>query len=283
MRLLKSVDNRTPEQFQFTHPGKGATGEGCRCVIDPKQFQFTHPGKGATEDFIQLANSRQVSIHAPWEGCDLGDLTRLNSCIKFQFTHPGKGATESAQATTSTSQFQFTHPGKGATGTKSRDHYAHYPVSIHAPWEGCDNHPDVCFGHLCSFNSRTLGRVRLHWIGLLRCYGSVSIHAPWEGCDCLRSRTDYQGSCFNSRTLGRVRLGDLTRLNSCVKFQFTHPGKGATYRFLFTGCGELLFQFTHPGKGATTATAFTTLVGNVSIHAPWEGCDIEEDSCLTSP
>ena len=35
-----------------------------------REFQFTHPGKGATVDlFVGYAVSR-VSIHAPWEGCD---------------------------------------------------------------------------------------------------------------------------------------------------------------------------------------------------------------------
>ena len=33
-------------------------------------FQFTHPGKGATgiKELIEMDN--KVSIHAPWEGCD---------------------------------------------------------------------------------------------------------------------------------------------------------------------------------------------------------------------
>ena len=35
-----------------------------------------------------------------------------------------------------------------------------------------------------------------------------------------------------------------------------------------------MFQFTHPGKGATTRVLEHTLhVADVSIHAPWEGCD----------
>ena len=34
-------------------------------------------------------------------------------------------------------------------------------------------------------------------------------------------------------------------------FQFTHPGKGATYAFLNQMPSACMFQFTHPGKGAT--------------------------------
>ena len=34
-------------------------------------FQFTHPGKGATDAEVVLEECREVSIHAPWEGCDI--------------------------------------------------------------------------------------------------------------------------------------------------------------------------------------------------------------------
>ena len=34
------------------------------------------------------------------------------------------------------------------------------------------------------------------------------------------------------------------------------------------------FQFTHPGKGATDKEGGVTALINVSIHAPWEGCDV---------
>ena len=39
-----------------------------------------------------------------------------------------------------------------------------------------------------SFNSRTLGRVRLELGNLYRLLQEVSIHAPWEGCDRHRHR-----------------------------------------------------------------------------------------------
>ena len=81
-----------------------------------------------------------------------------------------------------------------------------------------------------------------------------------------------------------------------VLFQFTHPGKGATQIRNLTYPGDA-FQFTHPGKGATgklqslgaddagfnsrTLGRVRQLVARrcvclyiVSIHAPWEGCDI---------
>ena len=64
---------------------------------------------------------------------------------------------------------------------------------------------------------------------MLRLDDAVSIHAPREGCDC-----DYQ---LHSQ---RYR-----------KFQFTHPGRGAT----------LIIREVHQ-------------VAIVSIHAPREGCDL---------
>ena len=57
-------------------------------------------------------------------------------------------------------KFQFTHPGKGATGRYEPPSRLSR-VSIHAPWEGCDEHG-------------------MHIDNLIN---EVSIHAPWEGCD----------------------------------------------------------------------------------------------------
>ena len=58
---------------------------------------------------------------------------------------------------------------------------------------------------------------------------NVSIHAPREGCD---------------EDADRVNLG-------LMKFQFTHPGRGATLRDFGFTCYLI-----------------------VSIHAPREGCDL---------
>ena len=63
----------------------------------------------------KLTDWVRVSIHAPWEGCDMT-------------TNDGKNFTR---------LFQFPHPGKGATAD-TRHGYQRRGVSIHAPWEGCD-------------------------------------------------------------------------------------------------------------------------------------------------
>ena len=105
---------------------------------------------------------------------------------------------------------------------------------------------------------------------------------------------------FNSRTPGGVRQlrSIYARLHS--RFQFTHPGRGATQCWVLASRLYEQFQFTHPGRGATgrfvmlplSACCFnsrtpggvrlcTTMRGlqvcAVSIHAPREGCDTSTD------
>ena len=128
-------------------------------------------------------------------------------------------------------------------------------VSIHAPWEGCDV------------------------VGVAGCavVAVVSIHAPWEGCDPYDKRTTRSSACFNSRTLGRVRLVVGLLLLCCSSFNSRTLGRVRPRRGL-CHLSTLLFQFTHPGKGATYLIEAYEIGDAVSIHAPWEGCDIERNS-----
>ena len=102
-----------------------------------------------------------------------------------------------------------------------------------------------------SFNSRTPGGVRQVGKQARGTSQAVSIHAPREGCD---------------------NDGYLTHIGRYT-FQFTHPGRGATYLYEAACVGDK-FQFTHPGRGATYLARSETSVQRVSIHAPREGCDI---------
>ena len=194
--------------FQFTHPGKGATERSPCISFGRLRFQFTHPGKGATGVKCAPRLDAEVSIHAPWEGCDGICSPSWIFSVEFQFTHPGKGAT-SARTPESMHVACFNsrtlgrvRPPSLAGGRSNRC------VSIHAPWEGCDELP------------------LLHY----RAYRWVSIHAPWEGCDSPRRLHRLLVCCFNSRTLGRVRRKLQDLIAYYYKFQFTHPGKGATMR-----------------------------------------------------
>ena len=102
----------------------------------------------------------------------------------------------------------------------------------------------------------------------------LSIHAPWEGCDSSL----------------------LTSAKSVLKFQFTHPGKGATpvvwLLMLIVLCfnsrtlGRVRQTRSSPddrrrssfnsrtlGRVRHTIGEETIHTRHVSIHAPWEGCD----------
>ena len=124
----------------------------------------------------------------------------------FQFTHPGKGATLMRRFTRhDPSVFQFTHPGKGATLLPIFQSVLQWFQFTH-PGKGATPASFLLFEGHRSFNSRTLGRVRLEYtLGRVRQY-FVSIHAPWEGCDRCRQQ----------------------KPRGAEEFQFTHPGKGAT-------------------------------------------------------
>ena len=125
----------------------------------------------------------------------------------------------------------------------------------------------------------------------------VSIHAPREGCDYRLRGITRRPLRFNSRTPGGVRrVRALTPSALDVKFQFTHPGRGATrtasssslWRVCFNSRtpggvrhssrplqgDEVRFQFTHPGRGATPCICTALRPFGVSIHAPREGCDV---------
>ena len=212
-------------------------------------FNSRTPGGVRPGDSLAPRDLLHVSIHAPREGCDtIGELRYLLS-RSFNSRTPG--------------------------GVRLGGRYGgveRVGVSIHAPREGCDHLKHSVATAPSSFNSRTPGGVRLA-ITLFVDYvdmfqfthpgrgatglqfqsisrGQVSIHAPREGCDFpLRVGTTH-GLSFNSRTPGGVRHWTVRGEIARPKFQFTHPGRGATVSqmiFIF----DTTFQFTHPGRGAT--------------------------------
>ena len=136
VRQMPPLEVQLMQAFQFTHPGKGATANGAPSR-QGWMFQFTHPGKGATLSSYLRRKASQVSIHAPWEGCDRGASSVAPSAGCFNSRTLGR-----VRRTTGKTQKLFNS------------------VSIHAPWEGCDLHGVLHLVRFLSFNSRTLGRVR---------------------------------------------------------------------------------------------------------------------------
>jgi len=170
-----------------------------------------------------------VSIHAPREGCDIYSSCFSARSWAFQFTHPGRGATmRTSQVGSDTLKFQFTHPGRGATNSRGGA-VPWTRVSIHAPREGCDDHPRGELALMPSFNSRTPGGVRRN----------------------LLASVKARNHSFNSRTPGGVRQVYSVPHFYTREFQFTHPGRGATINSLHDDYISKQFQFTHPGRGAT--------------------------------
>ena len=140
-----------------------APWEGCDHVLQlqrvQQEFQFTHPGKGATTANAWRKYLADVSIHAPWEGCDRRRAEGGRYPRRFNSRTLGRVRPGRIERRGWIGLFQFTHPGKGAT-TRSIAKENRLTVSIHAPWEGCDGSSATYSIVTSSFNSRTLGRVR---------------------------------------------------------------------------------------------------------------------------
>ena len=108
---------------------------------------------------------------------------------------------------------------------------------------------------------------------MLRLDDAVSIHAPREGCDVAESVKGFFLRGFNSRTPGGVRLGVNKPNTNLRKFQFTHPGRGATpsqSKSLHHGGS---FNSRTPGGVRPVCRSTRPSDQAVSIHAPREGCD----------
>ncbi len=101
----------------------------------------------------------------------------------------------------------------------------------------------------------------------------ISIHAPREGCDVANDSTAAAISYFNPRTPRGVRhLSDGIAIFG-LKFQSTHPARGATElneTFLINQCD---FNPRTPRGVRRSSTCPPVQIPVISIHAPREGCD----------
>ena len=204
MRPNETIPRVGHWEFQFTHPGRGATVSEHHPTRQ-YPFQFTHPGRGATANTIVLSVCNAVSIHAPREGCDSPACWICLAMVLFQFTHPGRGATNSANSNDNDNATVSIHAPREGCDRNGKHQWVSNSVSIHAPREGCDTISEGIQSLSLSFNSRTPGGVR-RTIALQRSIAvsfnsrtpggvrlitwtcnqvlsGVSIHAPREGCD----------------------------------------------------------------------------------------------------
>ena len=171
--------------------------------------------------------------------------------LKFQFTHPGRGATLKPKILKLGMEVSIHAPREGCDLIRIiADRLSR--VSIHAPREGCDFVAPGILLSRAKFQFTHPGRGATEGFVSHLEDREVSIHAPREGCDLRRGLSRWPRSRrFNSRTPGGVRPQEIRDYQDAIKFQFTHPGRGATPFSLNHFDLYLLFQFTHPGRGAT--------------------------------
>ena len=145
------------------------------------EFQFTHPGRGATPHLYHKLDYNPVSIHAPREGCDHCPKARSRYSYCFNSRTPGGVRLYFPYPHRSKWQVSIHAPREGCdVGVVARpvevevsihapregcdrplaDEVVLLTVSIHAPREGCDRSMTSRPLRSPSFNSRTPGGVR---------------------------------------------------------------------------------------------------------------------------
>ena len=247
---LQRMVSLLEERFNSRTPG-GVRLDGTTLHVHPPGVSIHAPREGCDGRAPTGRDYPTVSIHAPREGCDFVCTTTSRLLSSFNSRTPGGVRRLLTPYKVNFETFQFTHPGRGATihQRANPDHLVWFQFTH--PGRGATTGaapPTYCSS---CFNSRTPGGVRHLPLCLFAGQPGVSIHAPREGCD--------------------MRVGGSHRRYD--KFQFTHPGRGATstpravssssQSFNSRTPGGVrrpsserrssaeAFQFTHPGRGAT--------------------------------
>ena len=108
----------------------------------------------------------------------------------------------------------------------------------------------------------------------------ISIHAPREGCDpaaCPRSHSS--SISIHAPREGCDYAGDQER-KAHVRFQSTHPARGATRDRFDHGSTPLVISIHAPREGCDYNIGHGLKLDKISIHAPREGCDVAHNRCL---
>ena len=192
-------------QFQFTHPGRGATIRSCfppsprrgfnsrtpggvrpsprELSAECLEFQFTHPGRGATSlGLISPILNSSFNSRTP------GGVRRRQACLsllrrrRFNSRTPGGVRPHTTYTDLDRYWFQFTHPGRGAT-VQGGDRNIDPAFQFTHPGRGATYSARRSTTSCRSFNSRTPGGVRQPFGLIFNRSKYVSIHAPREGCD----------------------------------------------------------------------------------------------------
>ena len=151
--ILNNFNPRTP---------RGVRLSGLFQSFSNWRFQSTHPARGATRHIQGKQYSKEISIHAPREGCDGRCWTMAWSSTVIPIHAPREGCDPGGRACTGLlTDFNPRTPRGVRRPGAGRLHHQ-MPISIHAPREGCDG-IGVPAGHdpLLHFNPRTPRGVRL--------------------------------------------------------------------------------------------------------------------------
>ena len=241
---------RSYEQFQSTHPLRGATDAAGGPTAKTRRFQSTHPLRGATQVLrltellslvFQSTHPLRGATTRSWNtalfmvnfnprtpcGVRRHDVQQTVQVFLFQSTHPLRGATQDVQHTKDSNPFQSTHPLRGATTVGAQAVFTDGFQSTH-PLRGATRPTRVMLPFVRrNFNPRTPCGVRR------RLYNN-----PW----------------------------------AVFKFQSTHPLRGAT-----AGSdarpGTVDISIHAPLAGCDSVDQRHGLGAAISIHAPLAGCD----------
>ena len=65
----------------------------CEYSFSCLRFQSMHPIKDATYMSFKTIETQEISIHAPYKGCNTSNLFDFDAFFEFQSMHPIKDAT----------------------------------------------------------------------------------------------------------------------------------------------------------------------------------------------
>ena len=94
MQQAEQSRRKLTKKFQSMHPIKDATKQILEGEIED-EISIHAPYKGCNRDGLQAAKPFIISIHAPYKGCNIIFSLSLNLAPLFQSMHPIKDATGS--------------------------------------------------------------------------------------------------------------------------------------------------------------------------------------------
>ena len=137
VRLMHGRALLEMNEFQSTHPLRGATATVAQHPAGTSTFQSTHPLRGATQENRRALRHLPISIHAPLAGCDFAIVLVLRYFLHFNPRTPCGVRHGLRLGARKGFEFQSTHPLRGATVERAPVYHIR-KISIHAPLAGCD-------------------------------------------------------------------------------------------------------------------------------------------------